>query len=337
MANSSSLLPIQTLESWQQQLQHIIRKPEQLFAQLKLPQELIPSSLLAAQEFELRVPEHYLSLIQKGDLNDPLLRQILPSGEELSSPEDFTLDPLEENQNNPLPGLLHKYHGRVLFVVASQCAINCRYCFRRHFPYAENRPNKKQWQTLLDYIAADDSITEVIFSGGDPLALADKQLSWLSQALDAIPHLKRLRIHTRLPVVIPDRVDAALLQWLGASRLRCSMVLHINHAQEVSPQLQQACRQLRQQGVSLFNQSVLLRGINDQLDTLCELSEALFEAHIQPYYLHQLDKVKGGAHFLVDDKTARQLYYQMRDRLPGYLVPLLSREEPGAKAKTPLL
>lgn len=225
----------------------------------------------------------------------------------------------------------------MLFVVASQCAINCRYCFRRHFPYAENRPNKKQWQTLLDYISADDSITEVIFSGGDPLALADKQLSWLSQALDAIPHLKRLRIHTRLPVVIPDRVDDALLEWLASSRLRCSMVLHINHAQEISPQLQHACKRLRLKGVSLFNQSVLLRGINDRIDTLCELSEALFEAHIQPYYLHQLDKVKGGAHFLVDDKAARKLYYQMRDRLPGYLVPLLSREEPGAKAKTPLL
>lgn len=337
MPEPMSIIPSRKLNSWQHDLQQMIRSPQELFAKLQLPEDLLANSTLAHKDFELRLTQHYLSLIKPGDINDPLLKQVLPCGDELHSPEDFILDPLQENLSNPQPGLLHKYHGRVLLVIASQCAINCRYCFRRHFPYAENRPNRQQWLQLIDYIGNDDSITEVIYSGGDPLSLADKQLAWLSAELDQIPHLKRLRIHTRLPVVIPNRIDEALLSWLQQSRLSCSIVLHINHPQEISPELIDACQKLHAIGVRLFNQSVLLKGINDDWEVLSELSESLFEAGIQPYYLHQLDKVAGAAHFLVSDERAKELYYQLRDRLPGYLVPLLSREEPGAGAKTPLL
>lgn len=224
----------------------------------------------------------------------------------------------------------------MLLIASPTCAINCRYCFRRHFPYQENSPSRAQWQATLDYLREDASIHEVILSGGDPLAASDRQLAWLVARLEEIPHLKRLRIHTRLPVVIPARIDEALLDWLGSTRLQKVVVLHANHAQEIDEHVAAACKRLTASGVTLLNQSVLLRGVNDSVAALAALSERLFETGVLPYYLHVLDPVSGAAHFDVADEEARSLVEALRDRLPGFLMPRLVREVPGAASKTPL-
>jgi len=286
--------------------------------------------------FEVRVPEAYLSRIAHGDINDPLLRQVLPLSEEARTPAGYVLDPLEEAEHRPAKGLIHKYAGRVLLIASPTCAINCRYCFRRHFPYSDNSPSRAQWQAALDYLRADPTIHEAILSGGDPLAASDRQLGWLVEQLEEIPHLKRLRIHTRLPVVIPDRVDDALVGWLASTRLQKVIVLHINHANEIDQAVIDACKRLQHAGATLLNQSVLLRDVNDSVTALATLSERLFEAGILPYYLHVLDPVQGAAHFDVADNEARELVARLRNHLPGFLVPRLVREIPGKGSKTPL-
>ncbi|WP_353409937.1 EF-P beta-lysylation protein EpmB [Pseudoteredinibacter isoporae] len=336
----NTILPHHPLEShprtWQQDLQDLIKHPAELAELLALKTEqLCPE---AAEQFEVRVTRHFVGLMEAGNPNDPLLLQVLPGLAETVETPGYSSEPLEETkQFTPLPGVIHKYQGRLLLMASNQCAINCRYCFRRHFPYQEHHLGRKQWLDAVDYIAHDESLSEVILSGGDPLTQSDKQLAWLASQLEQIPHIKRLRIHSRLPVVLPKRIDDKLLEWLSSERLQTSMVLHINHPQEISPELSQACKRLKDADVRLFNQSVLLKGINDRSDILAQLSEALFENHIQPYYLHQLDKVQGAAHFQVEDEKARQLYYQLRAKLPGYLVPLLTQEIPGKAAKTPLV
>ena len=322
--------------SWQEELANSVRDPEQLFALLALPADQLDVARAACRDFALRVPRPYLSRIKAGDLNDPLLKQVLPIGDELLAAPGYSADPLGENDANPIPGLIHKYQSRVLLVVSPNCAINCRYCFRRHFPYGDNKPGRNEWQRALDYIAADPSINEVIYSGGDPLASSDKQLAWLTEQIAAIPHITRLRVHTRLPVVIPQRVTDNLISWLTGTRLKPVMVIHCNHANEIDTEVTEAMSQLKSAGVTLLNQAVLLKGINDDVETQVALSERLFSAGVLPYYLHVLDKVQGAAHFEVSDDRARHLAGELLSRLPGYLVPKLTREQAGASSKTPL-
>lgn len=287
--------------------------------------------------FPLRVPRPYADRIVAGDPQDPLLRQVLPLALENQSVPGYISDPLEEAASNITPGIIHKYHGRVLLILTGACAINCRYCFRREFPYNENQNSMAEWQQALDYIRQDNSITEVIFSGGDPLLNSDKKLQQLTVAIADIPHVKRLRIHTRLPVVIPKRVNDELLNWLIKTRLHTVMVIHSNHANEIDIHVEKALQRLRNQGIILLNQSVLLKGVNDDLLSLAQLNERLFEAGVLPYYLHLLDKVQGAAHFDIDENQASQLIGKLTSRLPGYLVPKLVREIPGKPAKTPVL
>ena len=328
--------PTSQTGSWQQQLSQAIRDPAVLCQRLGLSDKWLPGARTGHQLFEICVPDAYLSRIAPGDPGDPLLRQVLPLDEEALPLPGFVADPLEEADHQPASGLIHKYAGRVLLIASPACAINCRYCFRRHFPYADNAPSRAQWQQALDYLRADTSLHEAILSGGDPLAANDRQLAWLVQQLESIPHLKRLRIHTRLPVVIPDRVDEALLDWLSATRLQKVVVLHINHPNEIDQAVVDACDRLKQAGVILLNQSVLLRHVNDSVDTLAALSERLFEAGILPYYLHVLDPVQGAGHFDVPDDEARALIKALLPRLPGFLMPRLVREVPGEASKTPL-
>ncbi|XQU07617.1 EF-P beta-lysylation protein EpmB [Halomonas sp. LY9] len=328
--------PAQVSTSWQQQLSQAIRDPDTLCQRLGLGAQWLPGAQAGHSLFDICVPDAYLARIKPNDPNDPLLRQVLPIGDETLASPGYVTDPLEEADHRPIKGLIHKYANRVLLIASPACAINCRYCFRRHFPYSEHSPSRAQWQEALAYIRQDTSIHEAILSGGDPLAASDRQLAWLTEQLASIPHLKRLRIHTRLPVVIPDRVDDALLAWLSATRLQTVMVLHINHANEIDQTVVDACTRLKQKGVTLLNQSVLLKGVNDSAPTLAALSERLFEAGILPYYLHVFDPVQGAAHFDIPDAEAKALVTQLLEHLPGFLMPRLVREIPGKASKTPL-
>ncbi len=323
--------------TWQEQLASSIRDPKQLLDMLGLSHSLLDGALNAHGDFPLRVPHSYLQRIAIGDPNDPLLRQVLPLGDELLAAPGYSEDPLKEQVANPIAGLIHKYHGRVLLIVSPNCAINCRYCFRRHFPYQDNKPSRHEWQAALEYIAGDDSISEVIYSGGDPLAASDKQLQWLTQQVAQINHVKRLRVHTRLPIVIPSRVTDSCLQWLTETRLKTSMVIHSNHPNELDTAVAGALTRLKDAGVTLLNQTVLLADVNDDLSVLQQLSERLFDVGVLPYYLHQLDRIQGAAHFEVSDIKARQLVAELMATLPGYLVPKLVREIPDAQNKVPLL
>ncbi|WP_258801335.1 EF-P beta-lysylation protein EpmB [Halomonas sp. DQ26W] len=329
-------MPVILPSAWQAQLSGAIRDPRELCRRLGLDDSWLPGAEHGHALFEVRVPEAFLARMRHGDPDDPLLRQVLPLAAESEVVPGYVADPLSEADHTPARGLIHKYTGRVLLITSPACAVNCRYCFRRQFPYEENTPSRSQWETSLEHLSGDTSISEAILSGGDPLAASDRQLAWLVERLDAIPHLKRLRIHTRLPVVIPDRVDDALLEWLGATRLQKVVVLHINHANEIDDAVVEACERLKAAGVTLLNQSVLLRGVNDGVDALAALSERLFEAGVLPYYLHVLDPVAGAAHFDVPDEEARGLVAGLRDVLPGFLVPKLVREIPGGASKAPL-
>lgn len=330
----SHSLPVQPLHTWQEELSRSIRDPRELLEFLRLPISLLPQAEAAIELFGLRVPRPYAERIAKGDVHDPLLRQVLPLADELRHTPGYSDDPLQEADSNPVQGLVHKYHGRVLLIAAPNCAINCRYCFRRAFPYEHNNPNRQQWEQVFEQLRADHSIREVIFSGGDPLANPDRQLQWMVTQLVAIPHIRRLRVHTRLPIVIPQRITAETLDWLAATRLQSVLVLHTNHPNEVDAQVVESIARLRRAGVTVLNQAVLLKGVNDDVETQVALSETLFEAGVLPYYLHLLDKVQGAAHFEVADADAIRLHQQMQVRLPGFLVPKLAREEPGARHKT---
>ena len=320
---------------WRHHWRDAVTEPAELLALLGL-QHL--STQLPAEDagFALRVPRGFVRRIRHGDARDPLLLQVLPQLAELDQVPGFVTDAVGDMNARAAHGVLHKYHGRALLIASGSCAINCRYCFRRHFPYAEEMAAAGQWRQALAHLREDSSITELILSGGDPLALATAKLDELSAGLADIPHVNRLRIHTRLPVVLPERVDAALLTWLAALPLQKVVVLHANHANEFDAGVDRACAQLREAGVTLLNQSVLLRGINDSAHALAELSERLFAAGVLPYYLHQLDRVQGAAHFEVDDARALDLVKNLRARLPGYLVPTLVREVGGEASKLPL-
>lgn len=321
---------------WQLALREAVRDPAELLALLDLPMDLLPAARAAAERFPLRVPRGFVARMRPGDPADPLLRQILPLGVELDAVPGYLSDPVGELDSRRVPGLLQKYPGRVLLVTTGACAVHCRYCFRRHFPYGGENPRRDGWQTALNEIRRDPGIREVILSGGDPLSLADGPLAGLAAELEAIPHVRRLRIHTRQPVVLPERVDERLLAWLSRGRLRKLVVLHANHANEIDAGVRAALRALAGAGCSLLNQAVLLRGVNDSMAALAALGEALFEAGVLPYYLHLLDPVAGAAHFDVPETEARRLIAALRDSQPGYLVPRLARELPGAASKTVL-
>jgi len=286
--------------------------------------------------FALRVPRGFAARMRPGDPDDPLLLQVLPQLAELEQAPGYVADPVGDLAAREAQGLLHKYEGRALLIASGSCAVNCRYCFRRHFPYGEEMAAAGQWRKALDHLRQDASIAELILSGGDPLSLATPKLEELSRGLAELPQVTRLRIHTRLPVVLPERIDAAFLAWFAALPLQKVVVLHANHANEFDAAVDDACRRLREAGATLLNQSVLLKNINDDADTLIELSERLFAAGVLPYYLHQLDRVQGSAHFEVDDTRARALVEAIRGRLPGYLVPKLVREVGGDASKRPV-
>lgn len=321
---------------WQDEMTDLVTDPAELLELLRLDREQLPAAVAASGEFALRVPRPFLNRIRPGDPRDPLLLQVLPGAPELEVNPDYSADPLEEAGANPVPGVVHKYRGRLLLIAAGQCAVNCRYCFRRQFPYGDNHLNRSQMCAALDYIRAQGDLREVILSGGDPLVLNDRQLARLAGELAAIPQLDKLRVHSRLPIVAPSRITDGLVDWLAGTRLKPVLVLHCNHANEIDGAVRAALQKLRAAGVTLLNQAVLLRGVNDSAGALEDLSEALFDTGVLPYYLHQLDRVQGAAHFEVDDARARALVAQIRGRLPGYLVPTLVREIPGEASKSPL-
>jgi len=322
-------------KSWQKDLREVITEPEQLLSLVDITPADYKEHFKARKLFPVRVPISFINRMKKGDINDPLLMQVMPLAKEFTLTDGYLTDPLEEH-DTVAEGLLHKYTHRVLMIVKAGCAINCRYCFRRHFPYQDNSPNKKRWQSALDYIAAHDEISEVIFSGGDPLMASDDHLAWLISQIEKIAHVKRLRIHSRLPVVIPRRITTGLVALLKNSRLKATVVLHINHANEINQELIAALEPLRVARIPLFNQSVLLRGVNDDAKILVNLSEALFDAGIQPYYLHLFDAVQGAAHFDVSEKDAVAIVKTMLASLPGFLMPKLVREIAGQANKTPI-
>ncbi|MFQ3199656.1 MAG: EF-P beta-lysylation protein EpmB [Zhongshania sp.] len=323
-------------ESWQQQMSGMIRDPEQLLKRLRLNPEEHPDIAAAMQQFPLRVPEAFVAKMKIGDWHDPLLMQVLPLAKETQEQVGYVNDPLEEANANPAPGLIHKYHGRVLLIASPSCAVHCRYCFRRNFPYDSNNPSQRDWQKTLDYIADRSDISEVILSGGDPLSAPDEYLQKLISKIAIIPHVTTLRIHTRLPLVLPARITPALIKILSENRLRIVMVIHCNHANEIDSHTDIALSTLHKAGFMLLNQSVLLKDINDNADALVKLSQRLFEVNVMPYYLHLLDKVRGAAHFDVNEVEAQALLNAILARLPGYLVPRLVVEDPSARSKRPL-
>jgi EF-P beta-lysylation protein EpmB len=313
-----------------------ITDPRELLRQLELPLSLLPGALAANGEFALRVPRPYLALMRRGDPADPLLRQVLPLGKELDQTPGFTDDPVGDLPASLGDGLLRKYAGRTLVIASPACAVHCRYCFRRSFPYAAHRASGTAWQRALALLRQDRETREVILSGGDPLTLDDGRLRDLIRDLEGLPHLVRLRIHTRLPVVIPSRITDELRGTIEATRLKTAVVLHFNHPNELSPDVASAMALLGG-ATTLLNQAVLLRGVNDAVDVLQALCERLFDSKILPYYIHLLDRVRGAAHFFVGPESGVRLLTELRARLPGYLVPRLVQEERGSPFKTLLI
>lgn len=330
------LHPIDRRDAWQRELAASYTDPLALAEALELPASLrARMSQAARREFPMVVPRPFVARMRRGDPDDPLLRQVLPIADEDREVAGFVHDPLVEHQG-ALPGLLHKYRSRALVLVRGGCAINCRYCFRRHFPYRDHGIDDVAVARICSYLGAHPEINEVILSGGDPLLARDSALERLSAALSGVPHVRRLRLHTRLPITIPSRITDALLEILGASRLRPVIVFHVNHAREIDDAVIDACARARAAGIVLLNQSVLLRGVNDDVAALVDLSERLFDAGILPYYLHLLDRVAGAAHFEVDEAGARRLVAGMHAALPGFLVPRLVREVAGEASKVPI-
>jgi len=319
--------------SWKKVLQEASSDPHDLLNKLNI-EDFSLISKQANKDFPLRVPPGFANRINQNDPDDPLLRQVLPSVEEENDHAGFTEDPLNEVNRQVSPGLLHKYQGRVLLILTGACAIHCRYCFRRHFPYSDSNPSGANMNNAIEYLQKETSVTEVILSGGDPLSVSDERLYDLVSRLAEIPHLKRLRIHTRFPVVVPERINDKCLEWLTRTRLLPTIVLHVNHANELDKSVEHAILKLRNHNIPLFNQSVLLKGVNDSVYTLVELSETLFAYGVIPYYLHLLDPVAGASHFEVDEASAKLLMNEVQKQLPGYLVPKLVREDPESPHKT---
>lgn len=324
-------------KNWQQQLAEGFSDIESLCRYLNLSPDDLPVSASAAENFSLRVPLSFAACIEKGNPHDPLLRQVLPINDELSAYPGFSNDPVGDLASASQNGVLHKYHGRVLFINTGSCAINCRYCFRRNFPYADLQLNRQKEIAAIQTIQNDTDISEVILSGGDPLLLSDSRLSSLIQQLNNIEHVQRIRIHSRLPIVLPARITDDFINILRQSPKQIIIITHCNHANEINNRVIAACNSLKNSGITLFNQAVLLKGVNDNVEVLCQLSEQLFRHGIIPYYLHLLDKATGTGHFEVPEAEALALIRQVQAILPGYLVPKLVKEQAGASSKQTIL
>ena len=324
-------------QNWQSQMSDLVTSPAELLELLNLSeQDLLSGALLASEQFKLRVPRAFVYKMQIGNPLDPLLLQVLPHHLELEEHLEFVTDPLGEEQANQLPGVLHKYQSRFLLTLTGACAIHCRYCFRRHFPYQENLPKNDDWLNIRDYLLSQPHINEVILSGGDPLTLSNRKLALWLERLESLNQIQILRIHSRVPVTISERLDEALVSLLKNSRLRIILVVHSNHPAELDDQTCRRLADLVQHDILVLNQSVLLKGVNDSSEILTELSHRLFQARVMPYYLHVLDKVKGAQHFDLETDKINQIYTEVLAKLPGYLVPKLVREIAGEQNKTPL-
>ena len=324
-------------QNWQSQLSDLITDPLELLNLLELSTEqLLSGAILASEQFKLRVPRAFVGKMRIGDPFDPLLLQVLPHHLELEEHPEFITDPLGEEAANQMAGVLHKYQSRFLLTLTGACAIHCRYCFRRHFPYQENLPKNDDWLNIKQYIEDNPAINEIILSGGAPLTLSNRKIALWLERLESLPQLKILRIHSRVPVVIPNRIDDEFISILKNSRLRIIVVIHSNHASELDDFTCSKLLQLSLHHITVLNQTVLLKGVNDSATTLTELSYRLFEARVMPYYLHVLDKVKGAQHFDLRSSEIDHIYSDVLASLAGYLVPKLVREIAGEKNKTPL-
>jgi len=321
--------------NWQQQLSQAITTPAELLSTLHIKPEDCPDYMEICSQFNLKVPRAYVNKMQPGNPHDPLFLQVMTRSQEMLSVDGYGIDPVGDLSSNKTPGLLHKYHGRVLLITTGACAVHCRYCFRRHFPYSEQLAGREQWSQAIAYIQQNRSIKEVILSGGDPLVLSDNKLDTLITQLENIPHISRLRIHSRLPVVLPDRITDRLVDRLAGSRFNVCLVIHANHANEIGPAEFNALNRLKQAGILLLNQAVLLHGINQLVEDQVNLSESLYNAGVLPYYLHLLDPVQGAAHFDVQKEVGISLITQLQNQLPGFLVPRLVREIAGEMSKIP--
>ncbi|MDF3348418.1 EF-P beta-lysylation protein EpmB [Acinetobacter pittii] len=324
-------------QNWQSQLSDLITDPSELLSLLELSSEqLLSGAILASEKFKLRVPRAFVGKMNAKNPLDPLLLQVLPHHLELEEHPEFVTDPLGEEAANQLPGVLHKYKSRFLLTLTGACAVHCRYCFRRHFPYQENLPKNEDWLNIKNYIEANPDINEIILSGGDPLTLSNRKLALWLERLSSLKQIQILRIHSRVPIVIPNRIDEELISLLKNSRLRIVLVVHSNHASELDDFTCSKLLQLSDHHITVLNQAVLLKGVNDSAQTLIDLSYRLFEARVMPYYLHVLDKVKGAQHFDLESSEIDDIYRDVLANLPGYLVPKLVREIAGEKNKTPL-
>ncbi|HAV4460918.1 EF-P beta-lysylation protein EpmB [Acinetobacter baumannii] len=324
-------------QNWQSQLSDLITDPLELLNLLELStDQLLSGAILASEKFKLRVPRAFVGKMNAKDPLDPLLLQVLPHHLELEEHPEFVTDPLGEEAANQLSGVLHKYKSRFLLTLTGACAVHCRYCFRRHFPYQENLPKNEDWLNIKNYIESNPDINEVILSGGDPLTLSNRKLALWLERLSSLKQVKILRIHSRVPIVIPNRIDEELISLLKNSRLRIILVVHSNHASELDDFTCSKLLQLSEHHITVLNQAVLLKGVNDSAQTLTDLSYRLFEARVMPYYLHVLDKVKGAQHFDLIPSEIDAIYQDVLASLPGYLVPKLVREIAGEKNKTPL-
>ncbi|MDY7372452.1 EF-P beta-lysylation protein EpmB [Acinetobacter oleivorans] len=324
-------------QNWQSQLSDLITDPSELLSLLELSSDqLLSGAILASEQFKLRVPRAFVGKMNAKNPFDPLLLQVLPHHLELEEHPEFVTDPLGEEAANQLPGVLHKYKSRFLLTLTGACAVHCRYCFRRHFPYQENLPKNDDWLNIKNYIEANPHINEIILSGGDPLTLSNRKFALWLERLSSLKQIKILRIHSRVPIVIPNRIDEELISLLKNSRLRIILVVHSNHASELDDFTCSKLLQLSVEHITVLNQAVLLKGVNDSAQTLIDLSYRLFEARVMPYYLHVLDKVKGAQHFDLIPSEIDDIYRDVLANLPGYLVPKLVREIAGEKNKTPL-
>ncbi|MFV1984755.1 MAG: EF-P beta-lysylation protein EpmB [Thiohalomonadales bacterium] len=319
---------------WQKALKNAFRDPVELLNFLGIPTELIDKSKINTISFPMLVPRSFALRMTPGDVNDPLLLQVLPVLNELEQNSNYSFDPVGDLESMKIPGLLHKYQGRVLLTLTGACAIHCRYCFRRHFPYSNATITSSNLKHIITYIRHDNSINEVILSGGDPLSLSDRRLQDVIRHIESINHVKYLRLHSRLPIVLPERITSDLLNCLKESRLTIIFVIHCNHPNEINQLVEQQLHKISNSGIRLLNQSVLLRNINDDVATLANLSRKLFDLNVTPYYLHLLDKVMGAQHFDISRSTAKSLYEALQNCLPGYLVPKLVQELPGKPSKT---
>ncbi|MBX3726928.1 MAG: EF-P beta-lysylation protein EpmB [Xanthomonadales bacterium] len=321
---------------WRRLWREAITDPAELLDRLGLAAHaarLLPG---ADTGFPVRVPAGFLARMRPGDPDDPLLLQVLPRAAELLEAPGFVEDAVGDHAARAAAGVIHKYAGRALLVATGACAVHCRYCFRRHFPYARELAAREDWREAVAWIAGQPDVHEVILSGGDPLSLPTARLASLTRQLAGIGHVRALRLHTRLPIVLPERVDGEFLAWLAAVPWPVAVVVHANHGNEIDAATAGALAALRRAGATVLNQSVLLRGVNDQVEALADLSRRLYAAGTLPYYLHLLDRVRGASHFEVDEARARSLHADLRARLPGYLVPRLVREIAGEPGKTPV-